>query len=140
METLLLDGSVNVTDRFDFVLNFGFILYMLMTFFAVFLIRRGITDRNEKETKSINFLFLVLLTVHYILCIIFRYDHFGRVCSGDDQDPIEFQMYSLDGKALFLWWQVNLPWMLLAGAAAGGCLLFIMLVATNRLRYFFNDE
>ena len=141
MEALLTSGSVDVTQRFDLVLEFGFILYILLTVFAVFLLRRGITNLNETEAVWLNFLFLVVMIVQYVFCIVYRYDHLGKVCSGeylqtltdkDDQsggDETDYSMYFIDGKAVFLWWQVNLPWMALSGAAALGCVFCFIFLA-----------
>lgn len=84
MEFLDQLGTVNVTDRFDTVIRFGFISNLI---FLVYQIYKMGMNRKRKQMDCTMLCLGVCVTliwvIQFAMVISFRFSHTGYVCAGD---------------------------------------------------------
>ena len=85
MAFLAVNGNENVTSKFDTIIQYGFISNLIFIMFQIYKMSKA-----PKEKKGISFALLCLEGIvaaiwitQFILLIVYRFSHTGKVCSGD---------------------------------------------------------
>ena len=95
-EYLNRHGSINVTKRFNFVINMGLCSNLLICIYIILKVcvaKQKQLDRLVATRTLVVFLINILWVVQFFLLVVFRFSHTGKVCSGD------YKKYILDKDA-----------------------------------------
>lgn len=89
--------SVDVTARFSSLLWAGFILELLILLFIIV----NMVSRNK--LLKVSTVLGYLSFIWFIILLFFRFDHYGKVCSGDYlDDGVSNTFEAIDRAAYFL--------------------------------------
>ena len=80
------EQSVNVTNKFDTVILYGFISNMIFLLWQVYKMGMSMSDKSQPLTGSRIFMEICIALVwmiQLILVLSYRFSHTGKVCAGD---------------------------------------------------------
>jgi len=78
-------NGLNITATFDSAISFGWYLYVTYFTLCLFLVRRGVTNKNSESVTYLIFAFWILLASQYVSSLTARFGAEGRLCSNESE-------------------------------------------------------